>query len=185
MAAAEPDGLEGYGPTGLASSVWPQGGVVRAGFGASGVGRHRVLVVVGGAALGDAVVVSGECDLALASGVTAMTSPAIFVRFQPARVGRRRAVKAYGAADGTGWGEGAGVLVLGGCPTRAPVGACGAGRRAAAPSIRMAPQRVDRPERARSAAGDPRGAGQCQFDRRRRGRGVEGHGLATTLGDPI
>src|SRR5262249_8110015 len=57
---------------------------------------------------------AGECDLALAGGVTVMATPATLVEFSRQRVlspdGR---CKAYSAdADGTGWGEGAGVLVL-------------------------------------------------------------------------
>ena len=57
---------------------------------------------------------AGECDLALAGGVTVMTDPATFAEFarQGGLAGDGRC-KAYGAgADGTGWSEGAGVVVL-------------------------------------------------------------------------
>ena len=57
---------------------------------------------------------AGECDLALAGGVTVMVTPATFAEFdrQGGLAGDGRC-KAYGAgADGTGWSEGAGVVVL-------------------------------------------------------------------------
>ncbi|WP_051341809.1 type I polyketide synthase [Pseudonocardia spinosispora] len=56
----------------------------------------------------------GECSLALASGVTVMATPGAFAEFarQQGLAGNGRC-KSFGAdADGTGWGEGAGVLVL-------------------------------------------------------------------------
>ncbi|MEU4120618.1 SDR family NAD(P)-dependent oxidoreductase, partial [Kitasatospora sp. NPDC028055] len=57
---------------------------------------------------------NGECGLAVAGGVSVMSSPGILVEFSRQRGlsvdGRCKAFAA--AADGTGWGEGAGLVVL-------------------------------------------------------------------------